>query len=332
MSPEQEVSPAASLIAETKEDIDRALAGLVGEAEPPELYEPVRYVLSGGGKRLRPMLVVLTARAFGADRSSVIPPALAVEVFHNFTLVHDDIMDRAPERRGRPTVHKEWDEGTAILVGDYLLSLSYSLLAEARTPRINELLTVYHDMVRRLCEGQMLDAAFERRTQVSTDEYLDMIDRKTSALLAACFQIGGLLGDADDSTVEALYGAGLDVGRAFQIRDDLLDLTADDSRWGKKRGGDLLQAKKTYLLARAMESGDSSTRAWFADGVARGGLDESQIDEAEDRLHSMGVLDEALRSIHEYSQAALEKLSGLPENEPAGALVELVGRLRDRLH
>lgn len=328
----QDVTATGSPIADIKAEIDKALTRLVTSTQPPELYDPVRYVLSGGGKRLRPALVLLTAQAFGASRSAAMPAALAVEVFHNFTLVHDDIMDNAPERRGRATVQTKWDDGTAILTGDYLLSLSYSLIAQCPADALPRLLTVYHEMVSRLCEGQVLDAVFENRETVSTDEYLQMIDFKTGALLSACMRLGGVIGDADAAAMERLGSIGIDIGRAFQIKDDLLDLVADDHRWGKKRGGDLIQAKKTFLLTRAMESDDSEVRNWFARVAAGDGLADDELDEAEGRLRSAGIISHAISTVEAFSDAAASNIMALPQNEFTSALQRLVQMLRDRLH
>ncbi|MBT8401723.1 MAG: polyprenyl synthetase family protein [Rhodothermia bacterium] len=328
----QDARATASPIADIKAEIDDALSKLITSTEPPELYEPLRHVLSSGGKRLRPALVLLTAQAFGAERSAAMPAALAVEVFHNFTLVHDDIMDNAPERRGRPTIQTKWDDGTAILTGDYLLSLSYSLIAQCRTDVLPLLLTIYHEMVSRLCEGQVLDAVFENRRSVSTTDYLQMIDFKTGALLSACMKMGGLIGNADSGTVDLLGSIGIDIGRAFQIKDDLLDLTAEDHRWGKKRGGDLIQGKKTFLLTRAMESDDPALRKWFSRVSAGDGLAEAELDDAEDRLLSAGIISDAISRIEMYSGKASSSIETLPQNEFTASLQGLVRMLRDRLH
>ena len=327
-----ELGRSDSLIRTITDTVDENLVTLVSETDPPELYDPVRYVLSSGGKRLRPALLILSARTFGASLESALPAALAVELFHNFTLVHDDIMDSAAERRGRPTVHVRWDDGTAILAGDYLLSLSYRLLADCDAAILPSLLEAYHVMVQRLCEGQILDAVFEGRDAVSTQEYLRMIDSKTGALLEACLTMGGIIGRADAEELTALEGIGRNLGRAFQIKDDLLDLTADDERWGKKRGGDLMRAKKTFLLVKALESPDGHVSEWFGNVVRHGGIEESRIEEARERLRSSGIIGEAASAVEQYSDQARSALAGLPKNEFAEALARLVERLRLRLH
>ena len=251
--------------------VDRALAEVAAALpdHPPSLYDPVRFVLEARGKRLRPAVVVLAAEAFGALPETALPAALAAEVFHAFTLVHDDIMDHSDERRGRPTVHVRWDEPTAVLAGDFLMGLAYDLLDRAETDRRAPVQAAWHRMMRRLCEGQAMDKAFETAADVSVADYLAMIDGKTAALLACCFELGARLGGAPDPAARALHDAGLDLGRAFQIQDDLLDLTADSDDWGKPIGGDLLEGKRTFLLLTALEragqpAADASDAAFFS--------------------------------------------------------------------
>jgi geranylgeranyl diphosphate synthase type II len=225
--------------------VNEALPALVADREPAALYEPIAYVLDGGGKRVRPIVLVLVAEAFDCAPDRALPAALAVEVFHNFTLVHDDIMDEADQRRTRDTVHVKWDLGTAILAGDMMMVLSYELLGEVDGTDEGALYDVYHPMVEQLCTGQALDASFEDRPDVSVEAYLEMIDGKTAALLAACFELGAVLGGAPPKVQADVRTAGRLVGRAFQVRDDLLDLTADGDDWGKAVGGDLVTGKKT---------------------------------------------------------------------------------------
>lgn len=334
--PRMEVIPTHPRCAEhvdaLRDQVNSALKQLVPETTPPELYDPVRYVLEGGGKRLRPVLLLLAAEAFGATTSAALPAAQAVEVFHNFTLVHDDIMDRAQERRGRPTVHVQWDTSTAILSGDYLLALSYDLLAQVPTTQLARLIRTYHQMVRRLCEGQTLDTVFENREGVSVEAYLDMIDGKTGALLRACLELGGLIGGAGERHLEALAAAGTHLGRAFQIQDDLLDLVADDDRWGKVIGGDLMEGKKTYLLLRALEQAEGPMYDWFARIVRDNGLPADLVPEARDRMASLGILQEARAAVEEHTLAAHGQLSALPGSQALDTLRWLIAKMRARVH
>jgi geranylgeranyl diphosphate synthase type II len=324
--------PAAARVRALKSEIDAALPALVEGRTPEALYAPVRYVLSGGGKRLRPILLVLTAEAFGAAPEAARPAAHAVEVFHNFTLVHDDIMDHADARRGRPTVHVRWDDSTAILAGDLLLSLSYDLLAQAEpaTGTLRDLLGVYDRMVRALCAGQALDLAFETRTDVTVHDYLGMIDRKTGALVACVFELGARLGGASPEACAALAEAGRRVGRAFQIQDDLLDLTADPDRFGKAVGGDLMEGKKTFLLLRALERAEGDEHAFFARILTDGGLPEADIPEARARMDRLGVFEEARAAVQEHSAVALDRLGALPATDAADAVRWLVAQMQAR--
>lgn len=312
--------------------VNESLPVLVNQKEPVELYEPVRYVLEGGGKRFRPVLLLLAAECYGADAEQALPAALAVEVFHNFTLVHDDIMDHADERRRRPTVHVKWDESTAILCGDLLMALSYDLLARLSTNRLSDILHVYYEMVAELCEGQALDKSFETRDTVSLDEYLSMIDRKTGALLRASLQMGGLIGQASDAALADLRTIGIHLGRAFQIQDDLLDLIASDERWGKTVGGDLIEGKKAFLLLSALEKAGGQEREWFQEIIAKRGLSSELVGEARERMERLGVLDHAREAVVYHTGAALQCIDELPEVPARETLRWLVCRMQERLH
>lgn len=311
--------------------VEEHLGGLDLPAEPAILYEPVRYVLAGGGKRLRPVLLLLSAEVFGVPAERALPAALAAEVFHNFTLVHDDIMDHADERRGRASVHVLWDESTAILAGDFLMGLAYDLLARTETNRLAEIVRTFHTMVARLCEGQALDEGFEDRAEVSVPEYLAMIDRKTGALIECALTLGGLIGGATDPQRAALAEVGRAWGRAFQVQDDLLDLTADDDGWGKAIGGDLVEGKKTYLLLRALERARGEEHAWFHRIVTDGGLPAADVPEARRRMDDLGVLDEARRYVLDLYDDGERALAALPAGDARDALGWIAGRMARRV-
>lgn len=312
-------------------EIEAALDGLGLPADPPSLYDPIRYVLSGGGKRIRPVVLLLTAEAFGgADaRRRALSAALAAEVFHNFTLVHDDIMDHADTRRGRPAVHIKWSEASAILSGDLMMGIANNLLATTQSDRPADANTLYHRMVTRLCEGQALDLAFETTSDVSVEQYLDMIDKKTGALLELCLELGGLVGGADDAACAALRTAGHALGRAFQIQDDLLDLTADHADWGKTIGGDLMEGKKTFLLLRTLERAEGQDREWFARALF-GGIPQAEIEEARVRMKDLGVIDETREAVAAYAQQGVDGLSVLPASHAADAVLALASGLAGR--
>ncbi|MEM8599177.1 MAG: polyprenyl synthetase family protein [Bacteroidota bacterium] len=321
--------------------LDERLARLALPESPPVLYEPIRYVLSGGGKRLRPVLLSLTAEALGADPRDAMPAALAVEVFHNFTLVHDDIMDHAAQRRGRATVHRVWDESTAILVGDAMMGLSYDLLAQTPTGDLRVMLQVYGRMVARLCEGQALDMAFEQAAAVTVQDYLCMIEGKTAALLECCFELGALVAGADAPTRAHLVRAGRQLGRAFQIQDDLLDLTAQAPGWGKTIGGDLIEGKKAYLLLTALEQtsdvaiaegrATADDAAFFRAILEDGGLDPDWVGEARARMDELGVLAHTRAEVARHTEEGREALAAaLPPSEVAATLLGLVERMGRR--
>ena len=323
----------AQLVRERAALVDRALAEVTMDlpARPASLYAPVRYVLEAKGKRLRPAVVVLAAEAFGARPDDVVPAGLAAEVFHAFTLVHDDIMDHSDERRGRPTVHVRWDEPTAILAGDYLMGLAYDLLGRARGEDRPAVQAAWHRMVRRLCEGQAMDKAFETADDVTVADYLAMIEGKTGALLACCLEVGARLGGASDEDADALYEAGLDLGRAFQIQDDLLDLTAESADWGKPIGGDVVEGKRTFLLLTALERADagSDDAAFFARALR--GLRQDEVGEVRDRMDRLGVLEAAAAAVDRYAAAGQRALrTTLPPGPAAAALLFVAARLGRR--
>ena len=220
---------------------------------PPGLYIPVDYSLEMGGKRLRPVLLLLGFNLFSDSLQEAIPAAVAIEVFHNFTLLHDDIMDKAEVRRNRPTVHKKFSENNAILSGDVMAFLSYQFLFECKSHRLNEVLELFTKTAIEVCEGQQFDMEFETRINVSQSEYLEMIRLKTAVLLACGLKAGAILANASNAVADQLYGFGLNLGLAFQLQDDLLDSFGDQKSFGKKIGGDILANKKTFLSINALQ-------------------------------------------------------------------------------
>lgn len=322
----------ATYVEELRVYINRQLGQLVDETrEPASLYQSVAYVLGSGGKRIRPLFVLLAAEMFDVSREKAIPAALAVEVFHNFTLVHDDIMDQSDERRGQPTVHQKWNTSTAILNGDLLLALSYNLLARLQTTRLPVILNLFHETMERLCEGQALDTAFETQTEVTVEAYMDMIERKTGALLQTALELGPVLGHATSDEQAAMRRIGLNVGRAFQIQDDLLDLTATDDGWGKPIGEDLMEGKKTYLLLQALKSASGEDFRWFKRIVTEGGLPKDQVPQARERMARLGVLEAARKTILTYYREALEDLAKMPACRAANILREVILSMQSRV-
>lgn len=244
----------------TVNDISEIISKKVLEIEmpshPSRIYEPIRYILDLGGKRLRPLLALMSYNLFRDDIEEAVMPALSIEVFHNFTLVHDDIMDKAPIRRGKETVHKKWNDNVAILSGDAMLVKAYELLQLAPEDKLPQILKGFNTAALQVCEGQQLDMDFEARSlsenPVSEQEYMEMIRLKTSVLFGFSMQLGALIGYENREIAQQLYDAGIQLGLAFQLQDDLLDLFGGD-KFGKQVGGDILNAKKTYMLVKALE-------------------------------------------------------------------------------
>lgn len=233
--------------------VEQAIVAGGWKREPLGLYEPIEYVLSLGGKRIRPCLTLMAANLFTDELSDALKAGVALEVFHNFTLLHDDIMDKAETRRGYATVHKRWNENTAILSGDAMLIEAYRLLAELKTQRFREVLDVFNQTADEVCKGQQYDMEFESRMDVTLDEYMEMIRLKTAVLLAGSLKIGALIGGATDAQAQALYNFGINIGLAFQLQDDYLDAFGDPKVFGKAIGGDILCGKRCFPLLSAFE-------------------------------------------------------------------------------
>jgi geranylgeranyl diphosphate synthase, type II len=288
----------------------------LNSCQPAGLYAPVSYSLEGGGKRIRPVLVLMAFNLFSEKIEKVLPAALAVEVFHNFTLLHDDIMDKAEVRRNKPTVHLKFSENTAILSGDSMAFLSYRYLTECKSERLQELIELFTETALEVCEGQQYDMDFEKRADVSAEEYLEMIRLKTAVLLGCSLKAGALLADAPDETVQQLYDYGINLGLAFQLQDDWLDSFGDRQSFGKKIGGDIVAGKKTFLLIKALEkaSGDIkiSLDKWLEAGDHYA---DEKIKAVIDIYHQLGVKELAEEKIKYYFSKAEEILKSLPVNE-----------------
>jgi geranylgeranyl diphosphate synthase type II len=233
--------------------IDKAVTEMAYPAYPAELYEPIKYILSMGGKRMRPALLLMACDLFGGDVEKAVAPALAIEVFHNFTLMHDDIMDNAPLRRGRVTVHERWNQNSAILSGDVMLIHGYKLMMHVEDKLLRPILDIFNETAVGVCEGQQLDMDFENRDNVSIDEYIYMIRLKTAVVLGGALKIGSLLGGAESKDAELIAEFGVNLGLAFQLQDDILDVFGSPEKFGKQVGGDIISNKKTFLLLKTLE-------------------------------------------------------------------------------
>ena len=231
-------------------------------SRPPKgLYEPIAYELDLGGKRVRPVLMLMAYNLYREDVDTILPQAAGLETYHNHTLLHDDVMDHADMRRGKPTVHNVWDENTAILSGDAMLILAYRLMAQCPADKLPQVLGIFTETTMEICEGQQWDMEFEKRMDVKVDEYVEMIRLKTSVLLAAALKIGACLAGAPEEDARKLYDFGMKMGLAFQLQDDWLDVYGDPKVFGKNIGGDILCNKKTYMLITALEKADEAQRA-----------------------------------------------------------------------
>lgn len=283
--------------------IEQQCCELPLQLEPTQLFQPIEYIMEDGGKRMRPTLTLLAAQVIGVEYSQAMGAAIAVEVFHNFTLLHDDIMDKASLRRGRATVHQRWNDNVAILSGDAMLILAYQILA-ARSPRehLPALLAVFNRAAMEVCQGQQYDMDFETSNTVTLDQYLEMIRLKTAVLMAAAMEMGAITAGATSVQCAAIYEFGISLGLAFQIQDDLLDTYGNAATFGKAIGGDIAVGKKTFLYLTAMQSASEEQIAE---------LERSRDYNTVRRIYdSLSVKERASQAIEEYFQKALSLLSG----------------------
>jgi len=313
-------------------DINREILQLNWKREPYGLYEPIEYTFAAGGKRVRPQLAMIASQMFGGKDEEVLPAALALEVFHNFTLLHDDVMDKAEVRRGRVTVHVKWDENTAILSGDQMLIEAYKLLSGVPTDKLPKVLQLFNKMATEICEGQQYDVDFESQEQVTIDEYLKMIRLKTSVLLANALQIGAYIAGADEQAQEALYEFGINIGLAFQIQDDILDVWGDPKTFGKVVGGDISCNKKTFVYLKAMkrlsdEAKGNELKQWYSQVLKD---NTTKIAAVKEIFEQLDVRTACEKEVKDYTQKALALLNQLPQNAATEQLRQLASKLNAR--
>jgi len=283
---------------------------------PEELYEPIRYLMSLGGKRMRPLMTLMATALFTDDWQKAIKPATAVEVFHNFTLMHDDIMDKAPLRRGKPTVHAKWNDNTAILSGDVMLVQAYELLMFVEDAKFKKALKRFNRTAAEVCEGQQLDMNFENRENVSEEEYLEMIKLKTSVLLGYALELGGIIGGASEKSCDLLYNIGLNIGLGFQLKDDLLDVYGDPEKFGKQVGGDIISNKKTFMLIEALEKAEGETKLALDKWLSLKEFDATEKVKAVTAIYdTLGIREVAMIKINTYFDKAFEALGSLKVDE-----------------
>ena len=311
--------------------IQKELNTISFPVEPNNLYDPIKYVLDIGGKRIRPILTLMAHQLFNSDIEKSLKAAIAIEIFHNFTLLHDDIMDEAPIRRGVETVHEKWDKNSAILSGDTMLVQSYNLLMSIEDTHLREVLDTFNRAAKEVCEGQQWDMDFENNADVSIQEYLKMIEYKTSVLLAASLKIGAINGGSTTEEANHLYEFGKNMGIAFQLKDDLLDAFGDPGNFGKQVGGDIIANKKTYLYLKALELADEKQKAklihYFSENSERNRKVESVkkiFNNLDIPLHTTSLMKEyhkkaishldsitssAKKPLYKFSESLLERIS-----------------------
>ena len=316
-------------------DINNEILKLDWDREPYGLYEPIEYTLAAGGKRVRPQLAMIASQMFGGKEEEVLPVALALEVFHNFTLLHDDVMDKAQVRRGRATVHVKWNENTAILSGDQMIIEAYKLLAEVPADKLAKVLKMFNQMGTEICEGQQYDVDFESQEEVSIEEYLKMIRLKTAVLLANALKMGAYIAGAKDEQQEMLYEFGIHIGLAFQIQDDILDVWGNPETFGKAVGGDISCNKKTFVYLEAKgrlgdeARGDEAMRLeeWYSHVLED---NTEKIAAVKEIFEQLGVRERCEKVVEEYTQVALDILEKLPQNAATEQLRKLADKLNAR--
>lgn len=311
-------------------DIQNAIAQLDWKREPYGLYEPIEYILNLGGKRIRPMLAVLASQIFSGNKEDVIPAALALEVFHNFTLLHDDVMDKADMRRGHPTVHTKWNENTAILSGDQMMIEAYKQLALLPDDKLPQVLRWFNEMATAICEGQQYDIDFESSTTVAISDYLMMIEKKTALLLAYSLRIGAYIAGASEQEQDALFQYGRHIGIAFQIQDDVLDVYGDPSNFGKAIGGDICCNKKTFLLLTALDIADAESKASLLQWLITSNKNAEKIQAVTALYTQLGVREIGEAVMENHTAEALAQLELLPQNEYTNQLRVLAEKLATR--
>ncbi len=319
-------------INQLQEKISQEINKLNFDIQPARLYEPIKYTLDAGGKRIRPSLVLAACNLFSDDIEHAVPIALAFEMFHNFTLLHDDIMDNSPIRRNKDTVHIKWDTNTAILSGDAMMIKAYEFLKELPANLMKDIFSVFNDTALQVCEGQQYDMDFEDLEHVTEDEYLNMIKLKTSVLIAASLKAGAICGGANDNDAELLYDFGLNIGLAFQVQDDLLDVYADTELFGKQTGNDIISGKKTFLLINACEKADHETAKRLKDLIKDKNIqNEDKINSVKkifNQLNIRELTENKIKDLHHKAMRSINKVSC--ETDKKDVLINFADQIMNR--
>jgi len=302
--------------------------------EPKKLFEPIEYILQDGGKRLRPVLLLMATNLYKDNVEDAIIPAVGVEIFHNYTLLHDDVMDNADIRRGRPTVHKKWDKNVAILSGDAAAITAYKYLVKCDDKYLRSAITIFNKVAMDVCKGQQYDMEFETRNDVTAEEYVYMIYLKTAALIAGSLKLGAAFGGASEKEMDMLYNFGKYLGIAFQLQDDHLDVYGDEKTFGKRIGGDIISNKKTFLLISAFQRAEGEQRARLKALIdAKEFNEEEKIQAVTDIYNELGIEDLVKKEILKYIDMSIDLLNDIdvaPERK--SVLMEMVSILKDRIY
>ncbi len=319
-------------ITELQKKISQEINEVDFNKKPTKLYDPIKYTLDAGGKRIRPALVLAACNMFSEDVKIAIPVALAFEVFHNFTLLHDDIMDNSPIRRGKETVHVKWDSNTAILSGDAMMIKAYAFLKILPANLLKEVFAIYNDTALEVCEGQQYDMDFETQENVTESEYLNMIKLKTSVLIAASLKAGAICGGANENEANLLYDFGLNIGLAFQLQDDLLDVYADTNIFGKQTGNDIITGKKTFLLINAFEKADTKTLINLQKLISGKDINEQEkVKQVTEIYNNLKIKELTEIKIKEFHNKAIKSINSLSiENNKKEVLLGFADLIMNR--
>ncbi len=302
--------------------------------KPVNLYKPIEYTMEMGGKRIRPLLCLMATQLFNGDINNAIKPALGLEIFHNFTLLHDDIMDNADVRRNKPTVHKKWNENVGILSGDAMLINAYQYIAQCDTNILPDLLNLFNEVALGVCEGQQYDMDFEDRIDVTVDEYLEMIRLKTAILLAGSLKAGAIIANADKTDADIIYQFGINIGIAFQLQDDYLDSFGDQKSFGKKIGGDIVANKKTFLLITALNNATFEDHQTLKSWIDAKDFNEQDKIEAVKSIYTKNLVDKSSKKLmDEYFNIAMDNISQINGNDKIKKeLIEFASNLMQRIN
>ena len=310
--------------------LERRMKETFARAQPASIYDPLRYILSAAGKRLRGMLVLLSCEAVGGNADQALDAAAAIELLHNFTLVHDDVMDNAAVRRGKQTIHTKWDSNIAILAGDLMIAHAYQSLLKTEAPHIEQIIEIFTQAFIDVCAGQALDKAYERRSTVGMSAYRSMIEKKTAAMIASSCEIGARIGGGTDKEVMTLREFGNNLGIAFQIQDDLLDIIGDEEEFGKRIGGDVMEGKKTFLLVKALKKASARDRTTLTKIQPNHEVTLISVSKVLAIYKRIGVLDDARKEIIRYTRIAERRLAPLKSSATQATLHWLSHQLLHR--